>query len=391
MRKRPSGRLETKANMMQRHEIKRRKRWVVKVGSSLLTDNGQAVAHAAVASWVEQIAYLRSQGIDIVVVSSGAVAAGMLRLQLAQRPAGLSQLQAAAAVGQLDVARLWDAALQKHGLHAAQVLLTHEDAADRQRYLNARNTIRALLDWGVVPVVNENDTVANDEIRFGDNDRLAAMVADLSSADLLVILTDQDGLYTADPRKDDNAELISSRPVDDAALGDMAGASGGALGRGGMQTKLLAARMAARYGVPTVIAGGAQQQVLRELFAGQEIGSLLYPPEQGALPARKRWIAGQQRVVGQLHLDAGACQALQASGRSLLPVGVTRVHGAFSAGDLVQCLDQEGVEIARGLSNYDATSAAALCGVPSGKIHQVLGWAGEKELIHRDNLVLSKL
>ncbi|MGJ8668631.1 MAG: glutamate 5-kinase [Oceanococcus sp.] len=374
---------------MNRSELGACKRWVIKVGSSLLTDNGQAVAHAAVAAWVEQIAGLRARGIDVVVVSSGAVAAGMLRLNLAQRPTRLSQLQAAAAVGQLDVASLWDSALQKHGLQAAQVLLTHEDAAERQRYLNARNTIRALLGWGVVPVVNENDTVAHDEIRFGDNDRLAAVVADLSSADLLVILTDQAGLYSADPREDSSAQLISSCSADDKQLSQMAGSSGGALGRGGMQTKLMAARMASRYGVPTVIAGGAHPDVLNDILAGQEVGSLLYPADKDALSARKRWIASQQRVVGQLCLDAGASQAVTLSGRSLLPVGVTCVQGDFLAGDLVQCLNEQGVEIARGLSNYDAASAAALCGVPSARINEVLGWAGEKELIHRDNLVLT--
>lgn len=375
---------------MNRADLKSCKRWVIKVGSSLLTDNGQGVAHAAVERWVGQIAALRANGIDVLVVSSGAVAAGMLRLQLAQRPEGLSQLQAAAAVGQLDIARLWDQALQKHGLQAAQVLLTHEDAADRQRYLNARNTLRALLDWGVVPIINENDTVASDEIRFGDNDTLAAVASDLCSADLLVLLTDQNGLYTEDPRKNPQARLIDIASVDDESLGRAAGGSGSALGRGGMQTKLLAAKMAARHGAATVIAGGAHTEVLSDLAAGRNVGSLLHAGAQsGVLPARKRWIASQRRVTGQLWLDAGACDAIAVRGRSLLPVGVNRVSGDFSAGDLVQCLSPAGQEIARGLSNYDAVAAALLCGVASRRINDVLGRAGEEEIIHRDNLVLS--
>lgn len=365
-------------------------RWVVKIGSSLLTDNGQAVAERAVAGWVEQIAGMRADGREIVVVSSGAVAAGMLRLGLQQRPAGLSELQAAAAVGQLDIAQLWERALARHQLNAAQVLLTHAEAADRQRYLNARNTLRVLLGWGVVPVVNENDTVANDEIRFGDNDTLAALTADLCSADLLVILTDQSGLFDADPRVDAGAKLIEVAAVDDARLDQVAGGSGGALGRGGMQTKLLAARMAARSGIPTVIAGGAEAGVLSRLAAGEAVGSLLSPAEsQQRLPARKRWIAAQQRAQGRLRLDPGAVVALRESGRSLLPVGVIEVEGRFQAGDLVACLNAEGHEVARGLINYDADEARLLCRVSSSAINQVLGRAGEAELIHRDNLVLS--
>lgn len=375
--------------MTRRNELMRRRRWVVKIGSSLLTDNGQAMAHAAVAAWAGQIGELRRQGVEVVVVSSGAVAAGMLRLGLRERPQGLAQLQAAAATGQLDVALMWDAALRKHQLHAAQVLLTHEDAADRQRFLNARNTLRALLDWGVVPVVNENDTVANDEIRFGDNDTLAAVAAELCSADLLVILTDQAGVYSADPRVSRDARLVEGVAAFDPALDGMAGQSGGALGRGGMQTKITAARMVARSGVSSVIAGGMQDDVLLRIHRGEVLGTCLWADEQGRMPARKRWIAAQRRAVGQVWLDKGACAALERGGKSLLPVGATRVEGEFGRGDLVACLSPDGREIARGLSNYDATDARRLCGVSSADIAQVLGRPGETELIHRDNLIVS--
>lgn len=374
---------------MQRSELSRARRWVIKIGSSLLTDNGQAMAHGAVASWAAQIAELRQRGIEVVVVSSGAVAAGMLRLKLTTRPDNLSQLQAAAAVGQQDVAALWDAALRKHGLNTGQVLLTHEDAASRQRFLNARSTLRALLAWGVVPVVNENDTVATDEIRFGDNDTLAAVTADLCSADLMVILTDQEGVYSADPRRDSSAVRIGEIAADDPRLDAVAGGSGGVLGRGGMLTKVLAARMLARSGVSSIIAGGRLDDVLLRLASGEDLGTCLWASGDARLPARKRWIAAQRRVNGKLWLDAGARDALQAGGRSLLPVGVTRVEGGFQRGDLVLCLGPDDAEIGRGLSNYDAEEARRLCGVPSARINEVLGRPGEAELIHRDNLVLS--
>ncbi len=373
---------------MNRAELASRRRWVIKIGSSLLTDNGQAVAATAVQRWVGQMAALRARGIEVVVVSSGAVAAGMLRLGLAERPDNLSQLQAAAAVGQLDIASLWDRALAEHRINAAQVLLTHEDAADRERYLNARNTLRALLDWGVVPVINENDTVANDEIRFGDNDTLAAVAVDLCSADLLVILTDQQGIYSADPRFDPQAQLIGDARIDDARLGSAAGESGGNLGRGGMKTKLQAAQIAARSGVSSVIAGGSLDNVLVAIAEGQSIGTCLWARDDLRMTARKRWIAAQRRVVGKLVLDDGAREAVVAKGRSLLPVGVTAVEGRFAPGDLVQCVDASGQVVARGLSNYDSENARRLCGVASSQINQVLGQPGETELIHRNNLIL---
>ncbi len=373
----------------ERTELAAARRWVVKIGSSLLTDGGQAMAHAQVTGWARQIAELRERGIEVVVVSSGAVAAGMLRLGLPGRPAGLAQLQAAAAIGQLDVASMWDRALQQHGLGSAQVLLTHEDAADRRRFLNARNTLRALLDWGVVPVVNENDTVANDEIRFGDNDTLAAVTVELCSAGLLVILTDQDGIYSADPRQDATAQRLTDIAADEPLLDEVAGGSGGALGRGGMQTKVQAARMAARSGVHTLIAGGVQEDVLLRIASGEPIGSCLRARPQARLPARKRWIAAQRRVAGRVWLDAGACRALRAGGRSLLPVGVLRVTGNFWRGDLIACLDEQDREVARGLSNYDMDEAQRLCGISSARINEVLGRPGETELVHRDNLILA--
>lgn len=373
---------------MNRVDLASRRRWVIKIGSSLLTDNGQAVAASAVARWVAQIAALRARGVEVVVVSSGAVAAGMLRLGLGQRPDNLSQLQAAAAVGQLDIASLWDRALAAQQINAAQVLLTHEDAADRQRYLNARNTLRALLDWGVVPVINENDTVASDEIRFGDNDTLAAVAVDLCSADLLVILTDQQGIYSSDPRFDPQAELIGDASIDDERLVAAAGGSGGTLGRGGMKTKLQAAQIAARSGVSTVIAGGSLDEVLVAVADGQSVGTCLWAGEDGRMTARKRWIAAQRRAVGKLWLDDGAREALLDKGRSLLPVGVTSVEGRFAPGDLVHCVDASGQVIARGLSNYDSEDARRLCGVTSTQINQVLGRPGEPELVHRNNLIL---
>ena len=373
---------------MNRSDLASRRRWVIKIGSSLLTDNGQAVAASAVQCWVSQMVALRARGIEVVVVSSGAVAAGMLRLGLAQRPGNLSQLQAAAAVGQLDITSLWDRALAEHQINAAQVLLTHEDAADRQRYLNARNTLRALLDWGVVPVINENDTVASDEIRFGDNDTLAAVAAELCSADLLVILTDQQGIYSSDPRLDPQAKLIADAHIDDPLLEAAAGGSGGVLGRGGMKTKLQAAQIAARGGVSTVIAGGGLDDVLLGVAEGRDVGTCLWAGEDARLTARKRWIAAQRRVVGKLWLDDGAREAVLLRGRSLLPVGVTAVEGRFSPGDLVHCVDASGQVIARGLCNYDNEEARRLCGIPSAKINEVLGRPGESELVHRNNLIL---
>jgi len=371
-----------------REKVARAKRWVVKVGSSMLTAEGQGLDRTAIADWAAQIAQLRHGGREVVLVSSGAVAEGMARLGLKKRPALLSELQAAAAVGQMGLVQAWESAFAQHGLHTAQVLLTHEDVSDRDRYLNARGTLKALLDYGVIPVVNENDTVATDEIRLGDNDTLAALAVNLVEAEVLAILTDQDGLFDADPRRRTDARLVPEAELGDAALEAMAGAGRGELGRGGMRTKLLAARWAARSGAATVIAHGRAPGVMAALAAGQQVGTLL-KPAQGVMAARKRWIAGQLQVRGRLHLDAGAAAVLRDQGRSLLPVGVKHVEGDFGRGDLVACLDPEGREVARGLVNYDAAESQRILGLPSGRVQEALGYPGAPELIHRDNLVLS--
>jgi glutamate 5-kinase len=373
---------------MTREKLKDARRWIVKVGSSLVTARGAGLDHAAIADWCAQIAALRGEHRQLVLVSSGAVAEGMARLGLKSRPTRLPGLQAAAAIGQMGLVRAYETAFEAHGLRAAQVLLTHEDVADRNRYLNARGTLRELLALGTVPVVNENDTVATEEIRFGDNDRLAALTANLIEAELLVILTDQEGLYDADPRLHAGARLVAEADLSDPRLATMAGSSKGELGRGGMRTKLAAAQWAARSGAATVIAHGRAPDVLRRIARGEAVGTLL-KPAQNPMAARKRWIAGQLQVHGRLRLDAGAVKVLREQGRSLLPVGVTGVEGEFQRGDLVACLDPEGCEVARGLVNYSAAEASRIAGQPSGAIAACLGYPGEPELIHRDNLVVT--
>ncbi len=372
---------------MSRERIAKARRWVVKVGSSLVTAKGAGLDKQAIADWATQIANLRKDGREVVLVSSGAVAEGMARLGLKQRPAVLSELQAAAAVGQMGLVQAWESAFQQHGLHTAQVLLTHDDVSSRDRYLNSRGTLKSLLEFGVIPVINENDTVATDEIRLGDNDTLAALAVNLVEADVLVILTDQDGLFDADPRANADARLIAEAELSDARLEAMAGAGRGELGRGGMRTKLLAARWAARSGAATLIAHGRAPGVLEKLAQGEAIGTLL-KPAQGVMAARKRWIAGQLQVRGKLHLDAGAAQVLRDKGKSLLPVGVKKVEGEFGRGDLVLCLDPDGREVARGLVNYDAAESRRILGLASSKVQEALGYPGAPELIHRDNLVL---
>ena len=365
------------------------RRLVVKVGSSLVTNQGKGLDNAAIADWVAQIAELRSGGVQVVLVSSGAVAEGRARLGMSERPRTLHALQATAAVGQMGLVRAYENAFAQHGLNTAQVLLTHEDVAERGRYLNARSTLRTLIEWGVVPVVNENDTVSTDEIRLGDNDTLAALVCNLIEAEALVILTDQDGLYTRDPRLEEGTELIHDIAVSDARLESMAGAGMGTLGRGGMRTKLTAARWAARSGASTVIAHGRAERVLNRLLAGEEsLGSMLHA-DALRVGARKRWIAGQLQARGALHLDEGAVAALSRGGASLLPVGVRAVEGSFSRGDDVRCLAPEGTEVARGLVNYSAAEAQRICGVTTREINERLGYVGEAELIHRDDLALS--
>ncbi|TXH05200.1 MAG: glutamate 5-kinase [Nevskiaceae bacterium] len=374
--------------MLDRQKIASSRRWVIKVGSSLVTAKGRGLDHAAIADWCAQIAALRASGKQVVLVSSGAVAEGMARLGLKKRPDTIHGLQATAAVGQMGLVRSYEDEFKKHGLHAAQILLTHEDVADRSRYLNARGTFNTLLELGVVPVVNENDTVATDEIRLGDNDTLGALTVNLIEGDLLVILTDQDGLFDADPRNNPDARLISEAELSDTRLVGMAGDSKGELGRGGMRTKLSAAYTAARSGAATVIAHGRKPEALLQIARGEAIGTLLKPAE-APMAARKRWIAGQLQLRGKLWLDEGAVKVLRGQGKSLLPVGVKKLDGDFDRGDLVACLDPDGREVARGLVNYGVADARKILGAKSDELAARLGYPGDAELIHRDNLVVS--
>ena len=371
-----------------RQQIGKARRWVIKIGSSLLTDNGRGLDHAAISAWVDQMTALRRQGSEVVLVSSGAVAEGMNRLGWTQRPHQLVAQQAAAAVGQMGLVQAYESNFKEHGLHTAQVLLTHDDLTNRTRYLNARSTLSKLLELGVVPVVNENDTVACDELRFGDNDTLAALVANLVEADLLVILTDQPGVFDCDPRNNPNAQLIGEADAGDPRLSEVASeSSSSGLGRGGMATKVRAAELAARSGTFTWIVSGGEPRVLEKLADGESLGTLVRPAS-GRMASRKQWLAGHLQVSGQLILDEGAVRVLQQSGRSLLPVGVTAVKGDFLRGEVVSCCDADGKAFARGLVNYDAEEASRIIGQPSEKIEQLLGYIDEPELIHRDNLVL---
>lgn len=374
--------------MQNRTEFAHARRIIVKIGSALLTGGGRGLDMPAVTDWVAQIAVLRHQDIEILLVSSGSVAEGMCRLGWKTRPRSLHELQAAAAVGQMGLIQTYESLFQGHGLHTAQILLTHDDLSDRQRYLNARSTLLTLLELGVVPVINENDTVANEEIRFGDNDTLAALVANLLEADLLIILTDQKGLYERDPTLDPTAQLVYQASINDARLGEMVGESRSGLGRGGMITKLRAARLASRSGTATVIASGREQNVMARVVAGEELGTFLIPDVSPML-ARKRWLAGQLKLKGKLHLDEGAARVLREDGKSLLPIGVTAVDGDFHRGDLVACVDMEGKEVARGLVNYGADETRVIMRQPSSQIECLLGYVDEPELIHRDNLVLA--
>lgn len=362
------------------------KRWVVKIGSSLLTNDGQGLDHENIHRWVAQMAELHRDGVEVVLVSSGAVAAGMSRLGWKKRPAELDLLQAAAAVGQTSLVQFYENSFQQFNLHTAQVLLTHDDLSNRRRYLNARNSLRTLLKMPVVPVINENDTVVTDEIRFGDNDTLGALVTNLLEADVLVILTDQKGLYDADPRKNPNAKLIEQARANAPELVGMASGAG-ALGRGGMATKVKAASLASRSGAVTVICHGREKDVLTRLRHGESLGTLLVPEDEPVV-ARKQWLAGHLQTRGVVHLDDGAIKALKEKGKSLLPVGVCKVDGRFNRGDAVSCVDADGKQVAIGLVNYDSIESGKILRKSSGEIEAILGYISEPELIHRDNLVL---
>jgi glutamate 5-kinase len=367
--------------------LARARRIVLKIGSSLLTSDGTGLDHRAISGWASQIAKVKEMGREIALVSSGAIAEGMQRLGWNRRPQALYELQAAAAVGQMGLIQAYESCFRQHGLHTAQILLTHEDMANRRRYLNARSTLRALLSLNVIPVINENDTVVTDEIRFGDNDTLGALVANLIEADALVIFTDQAGLYSTDPRKNPDAALIPEARADDPRLEAMAGGSGTHMGSGGMLTKVLAARRAAKSGAHTVIGCGREPDLLLRLIAGEVIGTQLIA-EKLPLAARKKWLADQLQVRGRLMLDSGAAQALAKHGKSLLPIGVRDLAGDFERGELVSCLDHEGREIARGLVNYSAAETRRILRHASREIETILGYVDEPELIHRDNLVL---
>ena len=368
------------------------RRIVVKVGSSLVTNEGRGLDEAAIEEWSRQLAAL-VQGKDgvkreVIMVSSGAIAEGMKRLGWATRPTVVHELQAAAAVGQMGLAQMYETKLREEGVPSAQVLLTHADLADRERYLNARSTLLTLLELGVVPVINENDTVVTDEIKFGDNDTLGALVANLVEADALIILTDQKGLYTADPRRDASAQFVHEAKAGDPALEAMAGGAGSSIGKGGMITKILAAKRAAGSGASTVIAWGRELDVLVRLVRGEALGTLLVAQTQKK-QARKQWMADHLQLRGSVVVDAGAAAKVRDEGKSLLPIGMTAVEGDFSRGDVIAVRDVSGTEIARGLANYAAAEARMLCRKPSTEFEKLLGYVAEPEMVHRDNMVLA--
>lgn len=365
------------------------RRIVIKVGSSLVTNEGRGLDEVAIGEWSRQISVLVRQGREVIMVSSGAIAEGMKRLGWTTRPHEIHELQAAAAVGQMGLAQMYETRLRENGLGSAQVLLTHADLADRERYLNARSTLLTLLKLGVVPVINENDTVVNDEIKFGDNDTLGALVANLVEADVLIILTDQRGLYTADPRKDPGAKFVHEARAGDPALEAMAGGAGSSIGRGGMLTKVLAARRAAGSGASTVIAWGREPDALLRLAQGEAIGTLLVA-QTAKNHARKQWMVDHLQLRGSVRVDAGAAAKLLEEGKSLLPIGMTAVEGEFSRGDVIAVRDERGVEIARGLANYASSEARLICRKPSSEFERLLGYAAEPEMLHRDNLVLAR-
>ena len=363
------------------------KRWVIKIGSALLTKDGKGLDYEAMAKWTKQIAILRQQNIEVILVSSGSVAEGMSRMGWTSRPTGLAELQAAAAIGQTGLIQAYETEFKKYHIQAAQVLLTHDEVSNRKRYLNARNTLRALLKFKALPIINENDTVALEELRLGDNDTLAALVANITEADLLLILTDQQGLFTKDPRHNDDAELISEESASNTDLLSYVGKIATTLGSGGMATKLIAAQRAAKSGCATVIASGREDNVISRIANGESIGTFL-KPDESHLSARKQWIASQVQASGSLTLDNGASKAIQTQGTSLLPVGVESAVGTFKRGDVIDCRNPEGEVIARGLANYSSDEVSKLFKQPSNMISEIVGYAGDTELIHRDNLVV---
>lgn len=372
---------------MQRSDLKNTKRWVVKIGSALLTDDGKGLNREALAHWVEQMVELKRYGIEVVIVSSGSVAEGMKRLGWKTRPKQLNELQAAASVGQMGLIQAYESKFMQYDIHTAQILMTHDDLSNRKRYLNVKSTIETLLEYGVVPIINENDTVVTDEIRFGDNDTLGALTANLIGADVLVIMTDQQGLYNDNPRTNTEAKLIEEAQVSRKDIEAMASPEGGALGKGGMYTKVMAAKRAARSGTATIIAAGREENILTRLLAGENKGTLLIPDLE-PLSAREQWLAGHLQSKGTLVLDQGAVKMLRNSGKSLLPIGVKSQQGSFQRGEMVICVDESGNEVARGLVNYPANESQKILGQPSHQIESILGYIEDESLVHRDNLVL---
>ncbi len=370
-----------------REQLKLSRRWVIKIGSALLTNDGAGLNTNNIKAWVEQIVQLKKHGVEVVLVSSGAVAEGMSRLGLTERPQAIHDLQAAAAVGQMGLVQAYESEFSAYKMHTAQVLLTHDDLSNRQRYLNARSTIRSLLKLNAIPIINENDTVVTDEIRFGDNDTLAALVANLVEADHMIILTDQDGLFDKNPRNCSDAKIIELSNVDNTELDNMVESTGGKLGSGGMFTKLRAARLAARSGTNTIIASGRDAENLKRIFNTENIGSLLYTSKKPDT-AHKQWLAGHLQMKGKLVIDQGAEKVLNNSGSSLLSVGIKQVEGNFNRGEMVACVSLAGKQIACGLVNYNADEVRKLVGQPSNKINEILGYINEEEVIHRDNMVL---
>ncbi len=374
-------------SLLPAKSIQSAKRWVVKIGSALVTNHGKGLDSSRFAGWVSQIAKLKRSGKDVILVSSGAVAEGVARMGWANRPTHLHELQAAAAIGQMGLVQAYENQFQRYNLHTAQVLLTHDDLSDRQRYLNARSTLITLLDMGVIPVINENDTVVTDEIKFGDNDTLAALVVNLVEAQMLVILTDQSGMYTADPRSNPNATLLRTVDANDPRLEEMATGSVNGLGRGGMVTKVKAAQLAARSGAHTLITSGDEPDVLIRVSNGEPLGTTFVPKDE-PIAARKRWIVGHLKPQGVLHLDQGAAEVVEKQGKSLLAVGVVRVEGDFERGAMVSCMSPSGKVVACGLVNYASGEVLAIAGRPSTDIEGLLGYKNEESLIHRDNLVI---
>lgn len=372
---------------MKRSDLKQTKRWVIKIGSALLTNDGEGLNLSGLANWVNQLVELKKQGVDVIIVSSGSVAEGMKRMGLTSRPHLLKELQAAASVGQMGLIQAYESEFSQYDIHTAQILMTHDDLSNRKRYLNVKGAIETLLEYGIVPIINENDAVVTDEIRFGDNDTLAALTANLISADVLVILTDQKGLYNDNPRQNPNAEFISEAQVSRKDIEAMASSEGGALGKGGMYTKVMAAKRAARSGTATMIASGREHSVIPKLFNGEKMGTLLIPDVE-PFTARQQWLAGHLQIQGVFILDQGAIDVLLHSGSSLLPIGVTKVLGDFQRGEMVVCEDENGKCIARGLTNYASQETAKIVGKPSSQIEDILGFIEDESLIHRDNLVL---